>query len=73
MGWLPHGPQKSLFQLTLFQLTLFQLTLFQLTLFQLTLFQLTLFQATGVLPDHNIWLARRPVLALWVVVPLTAA
>src|SRR4051812_40863688 len=67
------GSSTALFQLTLFQFTLFQLTLFQLTLFQLTLFQLTLLQSTGVLPDHNSWLACKSVLADWRLRPLTVA
>lgn len=65
--------QVTLFQLTEFQLTLFQLTEFQLTLFQLTLFQLTLPQTTGCVSVQSRRLALMPVLALWVVVPLTAA
>jgi hypothetical protein len=68
----PTHSHVTEFQLTLFQLTLFQLTLFQLTLFQLTLFQLTLPQVTGSVPDQSSWLACKLVLALCVVLPLTA-
>ena len=65
--------QSTLDQFTLDQLTDDQFTLDQLTDDQFTDDQFTLPQTGGCEPEKSAALARVPVLAVWVVVPLTAA
>jgi hypothetical protein len=64
--------QPAVFQPALFQPAEFQPAEFQPAEFQPAEFQPALPQVMGSDPVESIWLGKVPVLAVWVVVPVTA-